>query len=77
MNHVAARAPLDRLVEQRRRRLHDVMRSFAVPALLTSDPFSIRYATGTRNMLVHGMTGPDRLALVVLDGPTILWEFAG
>jgi Xaa-Pro aminopeptidase len=68
---------VDALVAQRRQRLHDVMRESDVPAILTADPFSIRYATGTRNMLVHGMTGPDRLALVVADGPTVLWEFAG
>ena len=53
------------------------MRDRGVDALLTADPFSVRYATGTRNMLVHGLTGPDRLALVVADGPSILWEFAG
>jgi len=53
------------------------MHEWDVPALLTADPFSVRYATGTRNMLVHGLTGPDRLALVIAGGPTILWEFGG
>ncbi|MEM9522102.1 MAG: Xaa-Pro peptidase family protein [Actinomycetota bacterium] len=65
------------LVGQRRRRLHQVMADLGVDALLTADPFSVRYATGTRNMLVHGLTGPDRLALVIADGPSTLWEFAG
>jgi len=67
----------DGLVTERRARLHDTMTAAGVKALLTADPFSIRYATGTRNMLVHGLTGPDRLALVIADGPTILWEFGG
>jgi Xaa-Pro dipeptidase len=65
------------LLFERQRRLHDVMRSMEVPALLTADPVSILYATGARNMTVHGFTGPDRFALVFLDGPTILFEFAG
>ena len=65
------------LVAQRRRRLHDVLRQAGVAALLTSDPFTIRYATGSRNMTVHGLTGPDRFALVVVDGANVLWEFAG
>ena len=67
----------DELVAQRRRRLHHVMDAMGVDALLTADPFSVRYATGTRNMLVHGLTGPDRLALVIAGGPSVLWEFAG
>ena len=53
------------------------MAASGVDALLTCDPFSVRYATGTRNMLVHGLTGPDRLALVIVHGPTVLWEFGG
>ena len=65
------------LVRQRRVRLDSVLRERGVPAILTSDPFSIRYATGTRNMLVHNLTGPDRIALLVADGPGVLWEFAG
>ena len=65
------------LVAQRRRRLHDVLRQAGVAALLTSDPFTIRFATGSRNMTVHGLTGPDRFALVVVDGANVLWEFAG
>jgi Xaa-Pro aminopeptidase len=65
------------LLHQRKRRLIEVMRSRGIPALLTTDPISILYATGARNMTVHGFTGPDRFALVFVDGPTILFEFAG
>lgn len=76
----AATAPDDlasALLSQRRARLNQVMNELDVPALLTADPFAIRYITGTRNMLVHNLTGPDRLVLAFADGPTVLWEFAG
>ena len=75
-----AKAPSDlssALLAQRRSRLNRVLQELDVPVLLTADPFSIRYITGTRNMLVHNLTGPDRLALAFVDGPTVLWEFAG
>jgi Xaa-Pro dipeptidase len=65
------------LLDQRKARLVDVMREMEVRTLLTADPVSILYATGARNMTVHGFTGPDRFALVFVDGPTILYEFAG
>ncbi|MEO7370022.1 MAG: M24 family metallopeptidase, partial [Ilumatobacteraceae bacterium] len=48
-----------------------------VPALLTPDPVNIGYACGHRNMTVYGMMGPSRFLLVIADGPTILFEFAG
>ncbi|MCB1001404.1 MAG: aminopeptidase P family protein [Acidimicrobiales bacterium] len=69
--------PNDQLLHQRKRRLLDTMRRFDVPALLTADPISILYATGARNMTVHGFTGPDRFVLLFADGPAILYEFAG
>lgn len=65
------------LRRERRARLDRVMNDLDVPVLLTADPFAIRYITGTRNMLVHNLTGPDRLVLAFADGPTVLWEFAG
>ena len=48
-----------------------------VPALLTPDPVNIGYACGHRNMTVYGMMGPSRFLLVIANGPTILFEFAG
>ena len=65
------------LVGQRKRRLTEVMRSSGVPVLLTSDPITILYATGARNMTIHGFTGPDRFMLLFGDGHAILFEFAG
>lgn len=67
----------DNLLFERKQRLIDVMRLRGVPALLTADPISILYATGARNMTVHGFTGPDRFMLLFAEGPTILYEFAG
>jgi len=65
------------LVSQRKLRLLDVMQSTGVTAILTSDPISILYSTGARNMTIHGFTGPDRFMLLFADGYTILFEFAG
>jgi Xaa-Pro aminopeptidase len=53
------------------------MKMAGVPAILTSDPISILYATGARNMTIHGFTGPDRFMLLFEDGHAILYEFAG
>lgn len=68
---------LHTLLEQRKERLRSVMRARGVPALLTADPISILYATGARNMTVHGFTGPDRFVLLFAEGPAVLYEFAG
>lgn len=65
------------LATARKARLLEVMRSGDVAAILTSDPISILYATGARNMTIHGFTGPDRFMLIFADGHTILFEFAG
>jgi Xaa-Pro aminopeptidase len=62
---------------QRNRRLRDVMSKAGVPALLTPDPINVGYACGHRNMTVYGMMGPSRFVLVIADGPTIMFEFAG
>jgi Xaa-Pro dipeptidase len=53
------------------------MRTLGIPAVLTANPINIFYATGVRNMTVFGLMGPSRFALVLADGPTILWEFSG
>ncbi len=65
------------LVEQCQARLRTTMAEMEVDAIVSADPFTVRYATGTRNMFVHGLTGPDRFVAVVADGPIVLWEFAG
>jgi Xaa-Pro aminopeptidase len=46
-------------------------------AALFSDPINIRYATGARNMAVWTMHAPGRYVFVPVDGPVVLFEFAG
>jgi Xaa-Pro aminopeptidase len=74
MTHLLNQASL---VSQRKSRLLEVMRLNNVPVILTADPISILYATGARNMTIHGFTGPDRFMLLFQDGYTVLYEFAG
>ncbi|MEM7285751.1 MAG: M24 family metallopeptidase [Actinomycetota bacterium] len=65
------------LASMRLHRLRSVMADRGVEALLTADPINLFYATGVRNMSVFSMMGAARFALVLLDGPVIVWEFAG
>src|ERR1700743_3280076 len=41
------------------------------------DPINVRYATGTRNMQVWSMHNACRYAFIAVDGPTILFDYAG
>jgi Xaa-Pro dipeptidase len=65
------------LSDVRLARLRSVMLAMNVPALLTSDPINIFYATGVQNMTVYSMMLPARFVLVFAEGPVILWEFGG
>ncbi len=65
------------LILERHRRLRTVMEQRGVSAVLTANPINILYATGARNMTVFSLMGPFRFALVLADGTTVLWEFAG
>ena len=58
-------------------RLRSVMTSLDVQAVLTADPINIFYATGMRNMSVFSMMDAARFALINVEGPVIVWEFAG
>jgi len=66
-----------RLIASRRDRLKSIMRARCIPAVLTSNPINILYASGARNMTVFSLMGPFRMVLLFADGPTILYEFAG
>jgi Xaa-Pro aminopeptidase len=65
------------LLLDRLSRLRTTMAAHDVPALLTADPISIGYAVGARNMTIFSMMGASRFLLVLADGPTIMYEFAG
>ena len=65
------------LAGQRLARLRSVMAEHDTAALFTADPINIAYATGVRNMTIYSMMGAVRFMLVTVDGPLILWDFAG
>ena len=46
-------------------------------ALVLTDPHNVRYATGARNMLPFVLRNPARYVFVPLEGPVVLFEFAG
>ena len=48
-----------------------------VSALLLYDPINIRYALDSSNMQVWTAHNPVRYAVILADGPAILWEFKG
>lgn len=53
------------------------MRKANVPALLVTDPNSIFYLTGARNMQLFGLRSPSRYLLCMQEGLTILFEYLG
>jgi Xaa-Pro aminopeptidase len=63
--------------DERLQRLRETMASADVPAVLTADPINLFYATGARNMTVFSMMGAARFAFIPLEGPVVVWEFAG
>lgn len=65
------------LADRRLERLRAIMARTDQVALLTADPINIFYATGLRNMSVFSMMGASRFALIVADGPVVVWEYAG
>ena len=77
------RSPDDDLIDMgavrafRLGRVRDEMARYGVDACLLFDPVNIRYASGSRNMQVFSARNPARYLFVALDGPVILFEFAG
>jgi Xaa-Pro aminopeptidase len=68
------------LAAVRRHRLERVRAQMAerdIAACLLLDPVNIRYATGARNMQVYHLRHPSRYVLLTVDGPVLLFEFAG
>ncbi|SHJ71096.1 Xaa-Pro aminopeptidase [Shimia gijangensis] len=58
-------------------RFRDQMAKHDVAALLLYDPINIRYALDSSNMMVWTAHNPIRYAMILADGPAILWEFKG
>ena len=66
------------MVELRRYRLDRLHRELAgrdYGGCVLYDPINVRYATGSRNMSLHCMHTPARCAMVVTEGPVILFEY--
>ena len=61
----------------RLRRLRAEMAPMDFAALVLTDPHNVRYATGARNMMPFLLRNPARYVFVPLEGPVVLFEFAG
>lgn len=70
-------AVLDAARKYRLERLRMKMRHYDCPALLLYDPVNIRYAFDCSNMSIWTMHNPSRYALILADGPAIMFEFEG
>jgi len=68
---------LDRARAYRLERLREQMTLHDVAGLLLYDPINIRYAFDSSNMQVWTSHNPVRYAMILADGPAILWEFKG
>ncbi|WP_027259586.1 M24 family metallopeptidase [Leisingera aquimarina] len=68
---------LDRARAYRLQRLRDEMARQDVAGLLLYDPVNIRYAFDCSNMSIWTAHNPIRYALILNDGPGIMFEFKG
>ena len=68
---------LDRARRYRLQRLRDQLTQVDCSALLLYDPCNIRYAFDCSNMQVWTLHNPMRYALILADGPSIMFEFKG
>ncbi|WP_210405453.1 M24 family metallopeptidase [Rhodophyticola sp. CCM32] len=70
-------AVLDRARRYRLSRLREQIQHYDIAALLLYDPVNIRYAYDCSNMQVWTLHNPIRYALILNDGPAVMFEFAG
>ena len=68
---------LEGMRRHRLQRVRAQMASRDIAACLLFDPVNIRYATGARNMQVYHLRNPSRYLLLPVEGPVLLFEFAG
>lgn len=68
---------LSRARSYRLRRFREQMARADVAGLLLYDPVNIRYAFDSSNMQVWTAHNPTRYALILNDGPAIIFEYAG
>jgi len=74
----ARMAEIDHVAMRRRRlaRVREQLRIRDVAGALLSDAMNIRYATGTRNMVLWTLRQPGRYVFVATDGPVVMFEFS-
>ena len=58
-------------------RVRQALAASGLDCAVLFDPINVRYATGTRNMQVWSMHNACRYAFIAVDGPTILFDYAG
>jgi len=68
---------LDKARDYRLSRFRKLIAEHDVAGLLLYDPINIRYAFDSSNMQVWTSHNPVRYAMILADGPAILWEFKG
>lgn len=67
---------IDRARHYRMGRIREMMNSQDIAALLLYDPVNIRYVFDSSNMQVWTAHNPVRYALILANGPGIIFEFA-
>ncbi|MCK0104217.1 M24 family metallopeptidase [Pseudohalocynthiibacter sp. F2068] len=68
---------LDKARAYRLGRFREQIELHDVAGLLLYDPINIRYAFDSSNMQVWTSHNPVRYAMILANGPAILWEFKG
>ena len=58
-------------------RIREQMDKLDVAAVILYDPINIRYAFDSSNMQVWTAHNPTRYAMILANGPAILWEYRG
>ena len=66
---------LDAIRRYRLERVRLKLREFDYAGVLLYDPINIRYATDSTNMQVWVSHNPTRYALVLTEGPLIVWDY--
>jgi Xaa-Pro aminopeptidase len=61
----------------RQTRLREEMAARDIAAVVLTDPVNVRYACDARNMQIFTARNPARYLFVAVDGPAILFDFAG
>ncbi|MFY0624149.1 MAG: aminopeptidase P family protein [Pelagimonas sp.] len=67
----------DKARSYRLNRFRKMISDYDVAGLILYDPINIRYAFDSSNMQVWTSHNPVRYAMILADGPAILWEFKG